>query len=155
MPFEIDEEDHELVSQYSWCLDSNGYPFTNVRHYTPKGSRWDGSNWYRYMTIRLHEFLLGKAPEGFDYDHIDRNKSNNRRKNIELVTSEVNGRNKFISIRNKSGYPGVQIKENGRYKVTLRQGKKMLCLGTYDTFEEAVSARRLAELKYWGYNYRV
>lgn len=53
----------------------------------------------------------------------------------------------------KSGTKGVQIRKDGksiRYRAIINVNKKKIDLGTYKTLEEAVSARKAAEEKYYG-----
>lgn len=53
----------------------------------------------------------------------------------------------------ESGVKGVQIRKDGksiRYRPFIYVNKKRICLGTYKNLEDAVSARREAEEKYYG-----
>jgi len=52
---------------------------------------------------------------------------------------------------NTSGYPGVSFKKKARkWRVTISINKKQTYVGTYKSLEEAVDARKEAELKYYG-----
>jgi len=77
IPFLIDDDDWSRVKQRKWYI-SGGYPATA----TPAGP------------LPLHLFLLGRAPKGFEWDHINRNKIDNRRQNLRMVTSLVNRMNR-------------------------------------------------------------
>ena len=46
---------------------------------------------------------------------------------------------------NASGSPGIFKKKNGKYTASIGFKKKILYLGTFETFEEALSVRRKAE----------
>lgn len=41
----------------------------------------------------VHQLIMGKAPKGFCIDHINRNKLDNRRKNLRFVTYSENSIN--------------------------------------------------------------
>ena len=54
---------------------------------------------------------------------------------IELIASKVTHKT------NTSGFRGVYLRENGRYRSIMTFKGKRYELGTYDTFDEAVAAR--------------
>lgn len=51
---------------------------------------------------------------------------------------------------NKTGCKGVFKKKNGRYSASIGFKKKVFYLGTYETYPEAVSARKKAEENIFG-----
>lgn len=141
IPFQIDDDDYEVVSRYSWCI-VEGYPATNIpvsKDLRPKGQK----------TVRLHLLLLGKALEGFEWDHLDQDKLNNCRQNLRLATSQMNRRNRGLRIDNISGITGVW-KEKNRWRAAI-QGYDSVHLGCFSTFEEAVKARLDYEKTLSGY----
>ena len=97
-PFEIDEDDYEIVSRYTWRIAAT-YVQTSLATY---------GGLYRYRTVCLHMLLLGKAPEGLMWDHKDRNKMNNKRDNLIAVTPSENVKNKDIAVRLKPGISGIE-----------------------------------------------
>lgn len=137
--FEIDDDDFETVSMFSWHINPmpDGYPRTML------GPR------SRQKKVSLHAFLLGAAPPKFKWDHEDRNKLNNTRKNLRLVTDSVNARNVSPSHRNISGVVGV-TPYFGRWRVTICADRKNHHVGDFKTLEEAASARKEAEVLHWG-----
>jgi hypothetical protein len=76
VPFWIDDSDYPKIKDHKWHMRGR-YPATA----TGAGSE------------PLHLFLLGRAPDGLEWDHIDRNPCNNRRGNLRAVTHSVNMRN--------------------------------------------------------------
>jgi len=144
IPFQIDEEDYKEVSLYSWYFNCR-YLKTMIRDENGKDGR---------RSMMLHELLMGQPPEGFVWDHINRDTLDNHKENLELITYSVSCRNRGIMGHNTSGYTGVRKTKNGRFWAGIKIAPyKHLGLGTYDTFEEAVAVRRAAELKYWGQIY--
>jgi hypothetical protein len=85
-----------------------------------------------------------------ELDHVDRDKQNNKITNLRASTRAENARNKGVNVRNKSGFKGVRVKNNGRFEAQLKVDGKMLYLGTYDTIEKAHEAYCNAATKYHG-----
>lgn len=89
------------------------------------------------------EMFHGEMPDGFLIDHIDGDGLNNRIGNLRIVNPQESQRNRPIQINNTSGTPGVTY--NKKYKtwqVTLCKSY----LGSYKNLEDAVNARKQAEL---------
>lgn len=97
----------------------------------------------------IHRFLMNPSDD-MEVDHINRNKLDNRRNNLRICTHQENDWNKLTKSNNKSGYSGVKQKDNGKWIATLITNKKSKHLGTFDTYEEAVEARKKAEKEYFG-----
>lgn len=148
IPFQIDDEDEESVSNYNWYIDrvDQGYPSTHIRVYGDGVFNGHTDN----RTIRLHEFLMGRAPKGLEWDHKDQNSLNNCRSNLRLATPAMNKRNRRLDYRNTSGCKGVWQTESGRYRARIAVNGKVITLGMFDSYEEAKAARMNAEEMYWG-----
>lgn len=107
IPFQIDEDDYEIVSRYSWNI-SNGYVTGGIRTYKEIDGIWQRTGG---RTIGLVGFLLGEPANAMEWDHIDNDKMNNQRLNLRLVTHSVNLKN-----RRSWGVSGVVgVVSNGRY----------------------------------------
>lgn len=93
----------------------------------------------------------GHFPEMF-IDHINGNKSDNSIANLRVVDKRENGVNTKIHSNNKSGTSGVcWCKRTNRWEAYIRDGKKKVALGRFELLEDAVTARKIAEIKY-GYH---
>lgn len=69
----IDHADRKLVEEYgSWCIDPNGYVISK--------------------RMKLHQLIMGKK-QGFEIDHINGIKTDNRRSNLRHVTHSQNVKN--------------------------------------------------------------
>lgn len=88
--------------------------------------------------------VVNKTPKGLETDHINRNRLDNRKKNLRSVTS---GQNKF----NRSGLNGISWnKTRGKWYAYITVNNKMINLGLYSIFEVAVFARLMGEKIFWG-----
>lgn len=95
-----------------------------------------------YLCHRLAWFYMtGSWPKEM-LDHINGIKADNRFCNLREATRGQNGANRHSLARhNTSGFRGVSPrKENGKWRATIRDGKKIKSLGTFTTKEEAKAA---------------
>lgn len=132
--FLISKEDYDKISKRRWNMDSRGY-------------------WRDSCTGELlHRFILNLADCGKDVyaDHINHNKSDNRRENLRVVTPHQNAINTSTSNRNKTGILGVRIDERNKWESRLCVNGKNMRLGRFNTKEEAIIARLKAEKYYLG-----
>lgn len=147
-PFQIDDKDNEVVSLFSWSL-KDGYPYTSIQ--VIETIYVDGQpkqKWSR-KRISLHNFLMGRASSGLEWDHKNRDKLDNRRENLRLVTKVVNSRNR--AAKGISGVPGVD-KAGSKWRVDITTDEGRIRFGRFNTLEEAIAVRLAAEEKYWGNN---
>ena len=134
----IDADDIHLISAYKWHISkSKGYCSTNA-----KG---------KY--IELQNLIL-KENSGYLVDHINRDPLDCTRNNLRYATKALNSINSKISSRNVSGYRGVGAYKDrpNKWLASIRVSNKQIFLGRYDTLEEAIEARKAAEIKYFGEN---
>ncbi len=120
--FLCDEEDVKLALSRQWKLHSEGYI-------------WHGKQYF-------HVLVKGKSPPGFEWDHIDRNKLNNCRSNLRLLSNSGNHHNMSERKDNTSGVKGVnRFRDKWQVRIDCKH------IGLYKTFEEAAYARREVERK--------
>lgn len=127
--------DLEIVSTHNWHIDSAGYPRTYVE----------------CAPVRLHRILFQDIPDGLVVDHINRNKLDNRRANLRVVTQKENAQNITVHKNNTSGVSGVFFdKRAKRWRAQISRGGKTTHVGIFDCFDDAVAARKDAEKKFYG-----
>lgn len=127
------------LKKYYWFKESSSGYFVSVTG-TKHGKR-----------IRLHDFIFGEVPKGFEVDHKNRKKYDNRYRNLRVSTRAENNINHGLSSVNTSGYVGVSyIKSKGKYRAYITVNNKQISLGLYNTPEEAYKYRLEAERKYFG-----
>ena len=84
-------------------------------------------------------------------DHINGNRRDNRASNLRDASKSENSRNVGISTRNTSGAVGVYWNKNNNKWIAQIRTNKVMYLGSYDNFDDAVLAREAANKKY-GYH---
>ncbi|MDS1650714.1 HNH endonuclease signature motif containing protein [Escherichia coli] len=101
---------------------------------------------YREHRI-IWEMFNGPIPEGYEIDHINHIKSDNRLENLRLTTHYENSLNQPMHKDNSSGVCGVGwFKSRKKWKAYIGYHGKCITLGYFDNFEDAVNARRKAEM---------
>jgi len=89
---------------------------------------------------------LGEKPEGYQTDHINSIRTDNRLENLQYITPQQNTqKRKTMNGRNVKGY---SLTKNGKYDAQIKVDYKTFHLGAYDTEEEARQAYKDAKLKY-------
>ena len=78
----VSEEDYEKVNKHKWNKWS-----TDVDKSVYALSKQKGD------TIKMHQFIMGKAPEGLVIDHWNGNGLDNRKENLRFITPQQNGQN--------------------------------------------------------------
>lgn len=84
---EVDTEDFELVSKYSWHY-RDGYAVTKTKR--PDGKR---------VTLQMHRLVMGTTDPLVIVDHKDRNRLNNTRDNLREFTPKENANNMVTNRR--------------------------------------------------------
>lgn len=87
------------------------------------------------------------APPELVIDHIDQDPSNNRISNLRAVTHQENMRNQPIRKNNSSGVSGVSYsKKEKKWLARINVKGRYARIGAFEDFEDAVSARKQAEI---------
>lgn len=102
-----------------------------------------------YQAHRLAMLLHYGECDCDHVDHINHNKTDNRIVNLRAVTEQENYRNKAMQHNNTSGVAGISwYKPYGKWLARISSQGKRICLGYFDTIEEATEARLQAKDKY-------
>jgi hypothetical protein len=113
-----------------------------------------GINSSLYRAHRLAWLIVtGKWPQ-FEIDHEDGDVFNNKWSNLREATHQENLRNQKMPSNNTSGVKGVSWhKRDQKWQVQIKIDGTSTHLGYFDSFDEAVAVRKLAELDHFG-NFR-
>jgi hypothetical protein len=140
----VSPEDYERLSANKWFAHFN--PHTRSFYAGRNVSRGDGSQYRVWMHREILGLDYGDPIQG---EHkIAGDTLNNLRSNLERIPAEKQAHNKRLYRSNKSGYAGVrQVGENS-WESSIRFQGVRIHLGTHDTLELAVAARRAGVEKY-------
>lgn len=137
--FKFDLEDYDKIKNYTWFISSNGYVLSN-QEFNGKQKR-----------IRLHRLVMGINDNSIIVDHIYHDKSDNRKSQLRLVNKEQNSYNHLVSANNTSGETGVYWhKKYNKWQSLIGFNDKIIYLGMFNNKEDAIKARKEAEIKYFG-----
>ena len=123
----------------------------------PAGSKTEGD----YLRIGIDDrsylahrlawlYVHGDLPRA-EIDHRDRNRGNCRFANLWPATHAENGHNTALRRNNTSGHKGVSWSEKRKkWQAMITHEGRAIPLGRYDNIEDAIRARREAEIRYRG-----
>lgn len=118
----VDDEDFERLNQYKWCYSI--YAERGIR----KGNR--------VFHKKMHHLLL-PPKDGFEIDHINGNKLDNRKENLRYVTRSQNMMNRMVSGKS-SKYKGIyKDKDSNYYVAQIKANNK---LQYYKRFSNEIEA---------------
>ena len=112
------------------------------------GSRKNHKDHYVHNVITL--CYLGEKPQGYQTDHINSIRTDNRLENLQYITPQQNCQK--IKTRNGRDVKGYILKKNGKYRAQIKVDNKSINLGSYHTEEEARQTYITAKLKYHNVN---
>lgn len=121
--------DYLWIKSRKWYLDKDGYAFC-------RGEK-------RGTTLKMHRIVL-EAKKGQEVDHINRDKLDNRRTNLRIVSHHENTLNRERGL-------GISFdQDRNKWRARLKFKNKEVHLGRFDTRENAIAARKEGAVKYFG-----
>ena len=124
----VDFDLYQKYKSFTWWLSTHGYAKTDVYK---NGKR---------RTVFLHQEIMGKK-EGFEIDHINGNRLDNRRENLRFVTRSQNNMNARKRGNTTSKYKGVSFhKERKKWRAYIFVRNKQISLGLFDNERDAALA---------------
>ena len=138
--FRFDNEDYERVIEYNWYLHKgNGYIETHIYKENKKRTK-----------LKIHRLIMN-PPDNMQIDHINHDKTDNRRQNLRICTNAENQYNQSKRKDNTSGYKGVHwFKNMQKWTAQIWVNNKKIHLRCFDNLEEATKAYKIAADKYFG-----
>ena len=148
--FCYDPESGVFTRRKKWGRQNVGDPVGSI---SPQGYVQVGVGGRTYGAHRLAWlYVTGSFPDG-EIDHINRNRSDNRFKNLRAVTRSENLMNTIAKQTSKSGVKGVSLRSlrKGKrpkkmWRADFSFNKKRFYLGNFYTLEaasEAIEKKRL------------
>ena len=121
----VDAEDYAYLNQWKWKIH-NGYAARSTR--TESGLR----------NLLMHR-VITNAQQGEEVDHINRNKLDNRKQNLRIVSHWENSHNR------QKGTGVHKPKGRNKWYAQIYVNNVRTHLGCFDTKEDAINARIIAE----------
>ena len=132
--FMFDIEDEDVVCSATWLLNSVGYV-------TATNSE------------KLHAMIMQKyhpKKHGYVVDHINGNMLDNRKCNLRYIKHRDNIKNSKVRKDSPIGIRGVHKTQHATYHACIVCDGIDYNLGTFNTLQEAIDARRNAEIRLYG-----
>lgn len=124
-------------------------------HKGEPGNQMPNGYWrlsYKGRSYLAHHLVLilhgAELPDGrrFVVDHIDQNPSNNKFKNLRIVSKSGNALNSKTEIRNTSGHKGVSfVKRDGKWRAFIKVDGKFIseyCDSKEHAIQRSIDLRR-------------
>lgn len=117
-----DPEDWDNLKECYW-IESNGYA-NSIKN---------------CQRIIFHRIVMKVDNPKVQVDHINGNRSDNRKCNLRICSNQENSFNKYKNSNNTSGYKGVYYdKERNKWRASIQyNGKSLKSPKRYNTPEEA------------------
>lgn len=119
----------------------------NVAGTTKKDSGYIIISIFKHL-VRAHHLAwivqYGIKPSG-EIDHINGRRDDNRIENLRDITKAENAKNKCLSSRNKTGFHGISLHKNGKYRVKVIASNQQKHLGYFKDINDAVLVRKSFE----------
>mgnify|MGYP000399636682 FL=1 len=139
----IDADDLQKIEKHRWHI-AGGYAVRCVRISRGKG-----------QTISLHRELLGlTTDDGFEVDHVNRDRLDNRRTNLRVLPRQgrPNAQNQTSYEGSSSRYRGVGWhKRILKWQASARVNGKLISLGYFDSELEAAETAKRFRLEHMPY----
>lgn len=138
----IDEEDLEKCKTKKWYINRFNKKMRRKYFYVVDT---DG--------LLLHRLIMNVTDRKQVIDHIDGNMLDNRKKNLQICSTQENAQKQKFRLTNTSGHTGVYwypYRNLNKWMAKIVVDYKCINLGYYDDIEDAIKARKSAEIKYFG-----
>lgn len=126
----FDKDDYERINICNWHVRDNGYIYCNQLGY-------------------MHRYIM-KCNDGLEVDHINNDRSDNRKSNLRVCTRQKNSFNRSINYTSDSKIFGVQKTKSGKWMSQIKFNGKRIYLGIYSDFYQAVKIRLKHEKELFG-----
>lgn len=119
----LDDADFEFINSYKWYISQTGYAW-RTQYQNGKHTR-----------IYLHRLVVG-AKQGEEVDHINRNKLDNRKENLRIVSHKENCWNTKVRKDNPVGVTGIRRRGN-KWQIRICTDGKRFERSGFNSIDEA------------------
>jgi len=128
----VDDADYEWLSQYKWHFATVGYAASIING----------------KSVYMHRLLL-TPPAKHYVDHIDRNRLNNARSNLRIVTPTQSLMNQSKRKNVTSSFRGVAFIQ-GKWSARIKVNGQEIPIGRFRTQKAAAEAYNQAAVQHFG-----
>lgn len=124
----LDDDDYKKFGHLKFRKNTSGY----------------ADVWFQKKNTRAHILFIGKKT-GYEIDHINNNRLDNRRANLRHVTRSQNRMNMRLYRNNKSGFKGVHHmktyrNQNKGWRAHIQKDGNGINIGCFNSAIEAARA---------------
>lgn len=139
----VDAEDYDFLMQWKWFFHNKGYATR-----WPKKEKIDAK--IKRNPILMHRLILN-TPKGFETDHINGDRLDNRKLNLRICTRSENRCNRMKNLDGTSIYKGIYWnKVRRKWQSQIGSNGIKIGLGCFSSQIEAAFAYDVAAKKYHG-----
>lgn len=125
LSIKVDPCDVDVAAAHSWSKNTSGHVVRGVH----RGGK--------LKMLLLHRVITG-AKDGEQVDHINGDKTDNRRRNLRICNNAQNQQNRGRLPNNTTGFKGVSFnKRSGKYVARVMANGTSRFLGYHSTAEAA------------------
>lgn len=141
--FFIDIDDIDKIRVFKWYMSESNY-----------GKRYIACSNVNGKKTYIHHFITGftyNKSVDLEVDHVNGDSLDNRKSNLRVVSHAQNNRNQRKNpSNNKSGIIGIfWDKQRHKWRSEIVVNRKSIYIGRFDNLDDAIFARKEAELKYF------
>lgn len=134
--FYFDIDDYDKIKDYCWYKNDDGYIVNK-----------SGTD-----AILMHRLIMGLcSADNVTVDHIYHKTYDNRKSQLRIATHSQNNMNKKMMSNNTSGTTGIWFDvRTKKWAADIGINHETIHLGQFNDINDAISARKSAEEKYFG-----
>ena len=127
----VDKEIWNKLKQYTWHVNALGYAATNI----------DGK-------IKLmHHLIIPNVPSGYERDHINRNRLDNRMDNLRVVTKQENLKNRYFDKHTSYEHGNICWYEPSKeWLVYAKENNKIINIGLFKNKDDAIAVKQQIDI---------
>lgn len=125
--------------------------FAGKKAFTVRNGNGYLCGYINYVKLYAHRvaWKITNGNEPDQIDHVNGIRDDNRISNLRAATFFSNAKNTSRRVDNTSGVTGVTwVKPARKWKAFINSDRKHTIIGMFDVFEDAVKARKAAELEF-------
>ena len=134
----VDDEEYDRLVTYTWWASKKAT------------GRWYAMAKIDNKMVYMHRLIVNTLP-GFDTDHINGNRLDNRRANLRTCSRSQNNANRHLEVAHTSEFRGVSWCESiKRWVAQTKHNGKHISIGVFESETEAARAYDFKALELFG-----